>query len=45
MKVGAKSKVLTTSLPPGGGAYSRALKSENVIIPALRCTWGSSGYK
>ena len=27
-KGGAKSKVLTSSLPPGGGAYSRALKAE-----------------
>ena len=27
-KGGAKSKVLTFSLPPGGGAYSRALKAE-----------------
>ena len=26
MKGGAKSKVLTSSLPPGGGAHSRALK-------------------
>ena len=27
-KGGAKSKVLTSSLPPVGGAYSRALKAE-----------------
>ena len=26
-KGGAKNKVLTSSLPPGGGAYSRALKA------------------
>ena len=29
-KGGAKSKVLTSSLPPGGGAYSRALKAEKL---------------
>ena len=28
MKGGAKSKVLNFSLPPGGGAHSRALKAE-----------------
>ena len=28
-KGGAKSKVLTSSLPSGGGALSRALKSRN----------------
>ena len=28
VKSTAKSKVLTTSLSPGGGAYSRALKAE-----------------
>ena len=27
-KGGAKSEVLTSSLPPRGGAYSRALKAE-----------------
>ena len=27
-KGGAKSKVFTSILPPGGGAYSRALKAE-----------------
>ena len=37
-KCRAKSKVLTSSLPPGGGAHSRALK--------LKChSPGSSGYK
>ena len=29
MKGGAKSKVLTSSLPPGSGAYSRSLKAES----------------
>ena len=29
-KVGAKSKVLTSSLSPGGGAYSGALKAEKL---------------
>ena len=28
LKGGAKSKVLTSSLTPGDGAYSRALKAE-----------------
>ena len=27
-RVGKKSKVLTSSSPPGDGAYSRALKAE-----------------
>ena len=30
---GAKSKVLTSSLPPGCGAYSRALKAEMSYSP------------
>ena len=30
-KGGAKSKVLTSTLPPGGGAYSRALKAEKLL--------------
>ena len=29
VKGGAKSKVLTFGMPPGGGAYSRALKAES----------------
>ena len=29
-KGGAKSKVLTSTLPPGGGAHSRALKAEKL---------------
>ena len=33
VKGGAKSKVLTASLPPGGGAYSRALKAEKSQSP------------
>ena len=30
VKGGAKSKVLTSSLPPGGGTHSRALKAEKL---------------
>ena len=33
MKDQAKSKVLTSSLPPGVGAYSKALKAEKSSSP------------
>ena len=45
-KGGAKSKVLTSSLPPGGGAHSRALKAEkHNLRSSLYVEEHSSGYK
>ena len=41
---GAKSWVVTISLSPQGGAYTRVLKSEKSLSPPSR-RMGSSGYK
>ena len=38
---GAKSNVLTSSLPPGCGAYSRALKAEISYSPPFPVGWGA----
>ena len=40
---GAKSKVLTSSLSPGGGVYGRAPKAEKPYSPPFSVGWGGGG--